>query len=301
MLSKKSLVVTGIVLINMLFFSGCGQLLNAVVGGEAASETEEGGYVEEIRYEITDLDRNTGAGDVVAINLSKMDEDKADEDGYCYEQGILTICRGGTYVISGKAEDCSLVIRVYDDEVVHLILDRTELKTEKGPAVYAEQADKVIITLKEGTENTISDGAEYETATEACIFSNCDLTINGSGKLNVYGYFHDAIRSRDRVKVVNANLYVRSQNDGIRGNDGIVCEDSNIWLESRGTGFLTNSEKGYVIISGGSCKVTAGENAIFADQFVSVKNCDSDLYSVYEAVRCDGNKEIEEEGQIYGK
>ena len=51
------------------------------------------------------------------------------------------------------------------------------------------------------------------------------------------------------------------------------------------------------MISGGSCKVTAGENAIFADQFVSIRNCDSDLYSVHEAVRCSGTKEIEEESE----
>ncbi len=297
MFSRKNLVVIGIILSSMVYFSGCGQFLNAEVGDKNIAETDENRNEDDIRYEITDIDRNVSEKDAVAISLSNMVEDKDGENGYRYEKGILTLCRGGSYIISGKAQDCRLVISVFDDEIVHLIFDNMELHTDKGPAVYVEQAGKVVITLKENTENTLSDGTEYETATEACLFSNSDLTINGGGRLNVYGYYHDAIRSKDRVKIVDADLYIRSQNDGIRGNDGIVCENSVIWLESRGTGFLTNSEKGYVVISGGSCKVTAGENAIFADQFVSIRNCDSDLYSVHEAVRCSGTKEIEEESE----
>lgn len=295
MFSRKNLVAIGIFLNSMVYFSGCGQFLNAKVGGETIAETAESRNADDIRYEITDIDRNVSEKDAVAINLSNIVEDKVSENGYRYEKGILTLCRGGNYAISGKAQDCRMVISVYDDEIVHLILDNMELHTDKGPAVYVEQAGKVVITLKENTESMLSDGTGYETAKEACLFSNSDLTINGGGRLNVYGYYHDAIRSKDRVKIVDTNLYVRSQNDGIRGNDGIVCENSAIWLESRGTGFLTDSEKGYVVISGGSCKVTAGENAIFADEFVSVQNCESDLYSVHEVVRCSGTKEIEGE------
>ena len=295
MFNKKSLFVAGIILNIMVFLSGCGQVLNAKVGEEKIPETEVVNYVQNIQYEITDIDTDVSVKDATPINLSQMGDNMAGENGYVYEPGCITINCDGSYLISGSWNDCKLIINVYDDEIVHLILDNAELHAENGPVIYVEQANKVVITLKEGTENTISDGAEYITDTEACIFSNSDLTINGNGNLNVYGYYHDAIRSKDRVKILDANLYVLSQNDGIRGNDGVVCKDSAIHVESKGTGILTNSENGYVVISGGSCKVTAGQNAIFADYAVSIKNCSQDLYSVREAVSCRGIREIEEE------
>lgn len=46
---------------------------------------------------------------------------------------------------------------------------------------------------------------------------------------------------------------------GIRGNDVVICEDSMIRVESKSTGIRTNSEKGYVVISGGKCQVIAGD------------------------------------------
>ena len=58
--------------------------------------------------------------------------------------------------------------------------------------IYVSNADKVVITLAEGTENVVTDGDSYlladAAATDAAsaepnatIFSKADLTINGSG------------------------------------------------------------------------------------------------------------------------
>ncbi len=289
---KTCMLVIGIVM-NMSFISGCGQLFNATVGPEITSSEKSNDASQIVQYEITDIDRNANADGGLEIHLEELQEnDKANQ--YSYEEGCLTILEGGVYIISGKTDAVTIVVKVYDDEIVHLIFDEVELKTDIGPAVYIEQAGKIVITLKEGTENIISDGTEYSTDTEACIFSNCDMTINGKGSLNVYGYYHDAIRSKDRVKIVGTSLYVRAKNNGIRGNDGVVIENSNIEVESEKTGILTNSDQGYVVIQGGSCKITSGENAVFADSYVSVHDCESDLYSVKEAVRCNGVKDIDE-------
>ncbi|GFI17977.1 carbohydrate-binding domain-containing protein [Lachnospiraceae bacterium] len=293
MKSKRFLRLIGILLSTFLL-SGCRQLLNADVGTPVLAQ-ETKGYVESIYYEITDLDRRTEYSDKIEINMNNLTADKIDMENYTYDEGYLTIHKGGDYILSGKKDNCNLVIKAYDDEVVHLIFNDVELHAETGPVLYGEQAGKIIITLAEDTENYIYDSAEYASDAEACIFSNCDLTINGGGSLSAYGYYHDAVRSKDRLKVIGANLYIRAKNNGIRGNDGVVIEESNIEVECEGTGILANDEQACIAVQGGRLKVTAGENAIYADSSVSVKNCLSDLYSVQEAIRCGGKIDVDEE------
>lgn len=281
----KKLIIIGLILNMAAYASGCGQLLNASVGPEKTGDEKQGSFSENIPYEITSLDRKTEAENAVVMDIS------------CYEGTCLTIQEPGCYILSGEVGNLKLVVKVFADETVHLILDQVGLHSQDGPAIYVEQAGKVVITVREGTQNTISDGTEYASDAEACIFSNSDLTINGGGQLNVYGYYHDAIRSKDQVKVLDSRIYILSQNDGIRGNDGIVCENSEIEIESKGTGMRTDSPEGFVAVSGGDLKVTAGENAVYADSLVSIQNCSKDLYSVYEPVRCNGIKQVEEESE----
>lgn len=289
---RKCLLMIGVIL-NMEILSGCGQFLNAAVGTETSSVKQTDTVLETLQYEVTDIDRRTDDDNGIEIDLALL-SDGMETDQCAYDDGCLTVLKGGAYIITGKTSTTRIIVKAYDDEIVHLILDGVELNTDTGPAVYIEQAAKAVITVKEGSVNTISDGGEYSTDTEACIFSNCDMTINGKGSLNVYGYYHDAIRSKDRVKIVDTSLYVRARNNGIRGNDGVIIENSNIEVESEKTGILTNSDQGYVVIQGGSCKITSGENAVFADSYVSVHDCENDLYSVKEAVRCNGVKDIDE-------
>lgn len=280
---KRYLIVTAM-LLNIMMATSCGQFLNASVGmgdvqGNTVSQT-----IETI-CEITDIDRDITPDNAVEIRMNTINDT------------VLYITEGGDYILTGQNADCNIVVNVYDDENVHFFLENVDITAQSGPAIYFEKAGKVIITLVEGTENIISDSPEYATETEACIFSNSDLTINGSGQLSVYGYYHDAIRSKDRLKIIETSLFIRAKNDGLRGNDGVVMQNSTIEIESEGTGVLTNSEQGYVILQGGICKVTAGENAIVADSYVSVQDCEHDLYSVLEPVKCSGIKEIDEEKQ----
>lgn len=292
MVYKKRWFIIGMVEV-MLLLCGCSQVLNATVGTDMDTEETSGGQSDTISYDITDWDRRTEFESEVKIDLNVLNSDSVDADNYFYDQGCLTINEGGDYIITGKSNECRIVVNVYDDENVHLVFDDAELHTESGPAVLVEKAGKVIITSKDRTENVISDGTEYASSDEACIFSNCDLTINGNGTLNVFGYYHDAIRSKDRIKVVDSRLIIKAKNDGIRGNDGVIIENSDIEIESEGNGLLANSEKGFVSVSGGSCKIISGENAIYANNYVLVKNCEKNLYSVKEAIRCNGQTEMD--------
>ncbi len=289
---KKRNILWVILSVSIFWLTGCREMLEMPVGSvETVKEAQTAQNTGE-RYEITANDDCTQETEAVEIDLNNLQGDR--EGIYTYEKGILTICAAGDYVISGKMTGGNLWIKVFDDEVVHLFLNNAEIVSDNGAAVYVENAAKAIITAREGTENIMSSRARQEGTQKACIFSNSDLTINGSGNLSVYGYHSDGVRSKDQLKVINTNLYVKAQADGIRGNDGVIIYDSSTEVECEGTGILSNSDKDMVILRGGSCKVIAGKNAIAANQYISIQDSLTDLYSVLETVKCDGIRDFDE-------
>lgn len=292
---KKRVILCAVFIISIILLSGCQEVLEVSVGTVETVKGNRTAPGSKSRYEITDNDYNTLEAEAVEIDLNSLNEDEGMEGVYTYADGMLTICTAGNYIISGKMADGSLCVRVFDDEIVHLFLNNVEIKSDKSAAVYVENAAKVIITAREGTENILSIRATQEGTQKACIFSNSDLTVNGGGSIYVYGYYTDGVRSKDQLKIVNTNLYVKAQKDGIRGNDGVIIYDSMIEVECEGTGVISKSDKDMVVLQGGSCKVIAGKNAISANQYISIHDSQLDLYSVWEKIKCDGIREFDEE------
>lgn len=288
---RKMFVLTACIFSLSMMLSGCREILDMQVG---LTKVEQDGTKEEDvpgRYEMTNYDYDVSEEGAVEIDLANLPENISDFGSY--DGRTLMIRKAGTYLLSGKLNQGKIVVSVCEDEVVHLILNGVEIRSADGAAVCVEKADKVIITLKDGTESTLSDGPGYDDERKACIFSNSDLTINGSGFLAVYGYHADAVRSKDRLKLVNTRIYVKSKKDGLRGNDGVIIHDSEVEAECEGIGIFSDSDADMVVIQGGSCKVIAGENAVRASRYVSISDCQTDLYAVWEIVQCGGILEWE--------
>ena len=100
-----------------------------------------------------------------------------------------------------------------------------------GAPIYVANAEKTVITLAEGTENIVSDGASYIfpdaeiDEPNAAVFSNDDLTINGSGSLTVNASYNNGITSKDDLLIAGGNVTVNALNDGIKGRDSLILLD----------------------------------------------------------------------------
>ena len=266
-----------------VFLGGCGELWSEPVGTVAAVTAAENGDGA-AEYEITEMDFRTEAAEAVRIELS------GEENGSGYErteEGIL-ITSPGTYVLSGALEKGGVTVDVYEDEVVHLILDGVQIRADAGPAIYIAEAEKAVITAKEGTYKVLSDSAHRREGADACIFSEADLTLNGSGRLAVFGFHEHGIRSRDVVKTVGSPVYVKAKGDGIRGNNGVILYGSDVEVECEGNGIRSEDARDMVVLEGGICKVIAGKYAIKADRHVEANGCMTDLYAVLGEVDCSG-------------
>ena len=206
---------------------------------------------------IIDMDQVTEMTDPVDIDLSGF------SDGY-------EITGEGEYHLTGELRG-TLIINA-PEENVHLFLDNVSITSKSGPALYCKDANRLVITLLPGTENYISDSGDYraEDTVEACIYSECNMTFNGPGELTVNGYYKDAVRSRDAIKILGGDYAIKCKRTAIHGTDGIVVTDGSFAISSEKYGFKSTKKspegRGNIIISGGELSIIAGRYAFVAEK-----------------------------------
>ncbi|MCI8550446.1 MAG: carbohydrate-binding domain-containing protein [Lachnospiraceae bacterium] len=247
------------------------------------TENTQTGY--ESRFSITKADADTEGSEVQTIDLNTV------TDKY-------TIDSAGTYLLSGSFNGTLCVDA--EEQIVHLILDGVSIHSATGPAISVLSAGKVILTLKGGASNTLRDSAQYHTSGEenACIYSICDLTVNGSGTLNLYGYYKDALHSKDIVKILGGEINIQAKRDGIRGNDGILICNDKLNIESEGTGLHVTKNrkatKGAIEISAGEHSIISGKYAISSTGDFFAENCTIYGKGILSCLDVGGNSYIQE-------
>lgn len=204
--------------------------------------------------EYSDTDRNT-AYDATATYVS------LGSVGSSY-----TITAGGDYVLSGTMEG-GITVEAGSKDKVHIVLSNASVENPSGPALYVKAADKVVLTLEEGTQNTLRDGAGYAPDAEgadAAVYSKADLTINGTGSLTVNGSTAHGIVSKDDLKIISGSLTVTAVKDAIVGKDSVSIADGVFVLTAGSDGIAstgTEEGKGGVIIENGQYTIMTGGGA----------------------------------------
>lgn len=226
-------------------------------------------------------DRITDAADAVTVTLAD-DGSVSDGDGVTAENNVILIQQGGTYRLTGALTDGQL--RVEAADTVHLLLDGVSVHSETSAPLYVKKADKVILTLVDGTENTFSDSvslafddAEKEEPS-AAVFSKADLTINGGGKLTVNASFRDGIVSRDGLKIADGVVNVSAADDALMGRDYVLIGGGTLTLQADGDGIKSTNDAGtdvgFVMVEGGTLNVVSGADGIQSESSLTVLDGD---------------------------
>lgn len=188
------------------------------------------------------------------------------DDGVEVELGeSYTIKAEGTYILSGTLADGQIIVDTDDQAKVQIVLNGVNLNCENGPAIYVKSADKVFLTLADESENHVVDGSDYtstyinEDEPWGAIFSKDDLTINGTGVLNVTGKYLHGIVSKDSLKITGGVINVNAVEDGMHGKDEICIHDGNIAIFAKEDGLKSNNDtdddRGNISIDGGSVSI----------------------------------------------
>ena len=112
----------------------------------------------------------------------------------------------------------------------------------------------MILTLADGTENTLSDAAEYvyaegEDEPDAALFVKNDLTINGSGTLNITANYADGIKAEGKLLIISGGFNIRAADNAVKGKDSITIEGGEFNIEAQGKGMT--GEGALTVVAGG--------------------------------------------------
>jgi hypothetical protein len=252
----------------------------STTGSTANTATGTNGSTTEVVYDDNDINSEVTTSEVTCVNLNGTSISVSGQ-GAAVDGSILTITAAGTYDISGTLSDGQ--IRIYTnsgEETVRLVFSGVNITCSNSAAVYVINAGKTIITLTEGTENYLTDGDTYvientaDNEPNAAIFSNDDLTINGSGSLTVNANYNNGIQSKDDLKITGGRITVNAVNDALKGKDSVAIKDGVIALTAGNDGIQASNDQdaaqGYAVIEGSTLSVTAGADGIQAETNVTV-------------------------------
>lgn len=205
----------------------------------------------------------------------------------------VTISSKGVYHVTGSSDGASIVVNDSTKSGnIYLILDNVSMKSSSKPCIIVEAGDKVIIQCV-GSNSLSFEPSDVSIKTDAAVYSENDVTINGSGSLDISSGLHGIVCKKD-LKVTSSTLSVKAGSIGLKaasslrigggkinveaGHDGIQLSDkknsSYLYFEkaelTMKTGYDGISVKGgddskdfsgYVALNGGKINITTASGA----------------------------------------
>ena len=136
-----------------------------------------------------------------------------------------------TYVMSGSSTDGGLTLD--GSYKCSIQLEGVTLTNPSGAAISISNKKRIEISAKNGTVNSLTDGAAGSQT--GCIYSKGQLQFQGKGTLNVSGMKKHAIKCGDYVTVKNLTLNITSAvNDGISCNKYFAMESGQLTISGVG-------------------------------------------------------------------
>lgn len=243
---------------------------------------------------------NTGISSAGKIDTSNLFTDR-DQDGSYTENGSVaiqlngnsitgsansvqvsgttaTITKEGTYILSGTLDDGMIIVNAPKTDKIQLVLKDATIHSATCAPIYVQQADKVFVTLAEGSNNTLSNGGTFtaidDNNIDAVIFSKEDLTLNGAGALTVSSPAGHGIVSKDELTVTGGSYTVTSASHGLSGKDNICIQNATFDIASGKDGIHGENQDdtalGFVYIAGGNFTVRAEGDGISASSQLQI-------------------------------
>lgn len=197
----------------------------------------------------------------------------------------VTITEEATYILSGTLNDGMVIVNADKSAKLQLVLNGVSINSETSAPLYILAADKVFVTLAEGTENTLSNGGTFtaidENNIDAVIFSKQNLTLNGSGSLTVTSPAGHGIVSKDDLVITGGTYTVNCASHGLDANDSVRIMDGALTVDAGKDGIRAENDEdaslGFIYISGGSLNIEAEGDGISAGTYLQIEDGTFDL------------------------
>lgn len=197
---------------------------------------------------------------------------------------IVTISDEGTYILTGSLDGGTVIVRADDKAKVQIVLHGASVTSADSAALFLESADKVFLTLADGTENALMNGGTFakdEYNIDGALFAKCDLTMNGTGALSVQSPAGHGIVCKDDLKITGGQYDITAALHSIDANDSVRMADGSLTITSGKDGVHAENNDdetlGYIYVSGGSFALNAQGDGFHAGSTVQIEGGTFDI------------------------
>ena len=250
---------------------------------ETSAQSEAGTFSSADMFTERDLAGTYEESGAVYVTLSD-DGITGETDGVAINGQTVTITAEGTYIFSGTLSEGQIVVDA-DNAKVQIVFDNVDITCASSAAVYVKSAEKVFVTLAEGSQNTLRNTDEYvavdDNNIDAVIFAKSDLTLNGTGSLTIVSAEGHGIVSKDDLKITGGTYDITAAGHALSGKDSVRIADGTFILTAEKDGIhaenADDEEKGYIYIADGDFTITSDGDGMDASNIVQIEDGTLDI------------------------
>ena len=250
---------------------------------ETSAQSEAGTFSSADMFTERDLAGTYEESGAVYVTLSD-DGITGETDGVVIKGQTVTITAEGTYIFSGTLSEGQIVVDA-DNAKVQIVFDNVDITCASSAAVYVKSAEKVFVTLAEGSQNTLRNTDEYvaidDNNIDAVIFAKSDLTLNGTGSLTIVSAEGHGIVSKDDLKITGGTYDITAAGHALSGKDSVRIADGTFILTAEKDGIhaenADDEEKGYIYIADGDFTITSDGDGMDASNIVQIEDGTLDI------------------------
>lgn len=225
----------------------------------------------------TDYDTDKSATITLTGSGAACESDAVSIDG-----SIITIKDEGTYIIKGSLDNGMIIVEADSQDKLQIVLDGVNIHSETSAPLYILEADKVFMTLTEGSQNILSNGGTFEeideNAIDGALFSKQDLTVNGTGSLVITSPAGHGIVCKDDLVLTGGSYTIESASHGMDVNDSVRVDQAELTITSGKDGIhvenTDDDSKGYLYIADGSFTIDAQGDGLSAGAYILIEDGD---------------------------
>lgn len=294
-MKKRSLLA--LFLAMMLLLAGCGDKSGSEEGqgSDSSGNTENSGensgnsgtvVSEEDMFTNRDMNADYDENKSVVVTLDGTSA-SCESDAVKINGTTITISEEATYIFRGTLEDGMIVVDADEKDKPQIVLDGASITSSTSAALYILEADKVVVTLADGTENTLANGGSFEAIDDnnidGAVFSKQDLTFNGSGSLTVTSPADHGIVCKDDLVFTGGVYTVASASHALDANDSVRMTNATMEITAGKDGIhAENSDDtslGFVYVADGSYNISAEGDGMSAGAYLWAKDGTYDIVS----------------------
>ena len=167
---------------------------------------------------------------------------------------------------------------------MQLVLNGADVYCSDDAALFVKKAEKVFVTLADGTVNRLASGSEYSDNAKvknrkSVVFSKTDLTINGNGSLEINGEYMHGLEIDNDFAATGGTINISAPEDGIKADKSIKLANADITIECTDDGMSTDEIEGYIYIESGYVYVNCSDNGIWSAGDIIIAGGDTTVYA----------------------